>query len=208
MTCPVHKRKLLFGVAKNDADYTVQVMSRSGGKVVRESTCPFYSRWYDMLRRCYSKRSLIKRPTYSKVTVCDEWLTFSNFSSWMKSQDWEGKHLDKDLIGRGNSEYSPARCIFISPELNVFIKDSIRSKNNLMVGVSWHKRDKVFTSQCYDTLQRKLVHLGYFSSELEAHEKYLKYKIGLIPKLKCKGLISEEEENLLYSWYMSKGEQK
>lgn len=201
MTCPIHKRKLLFGIAKNDTDYAVQIMSKSNGKTTREFTCPFYSRWYDMLRRCYSKSALLKRPKYRGVTVCEEWLTFSNFSSWMKTQDWEGKHLDKDLVSRGNTVYSPDKCIFISPEINVFIKDSVRSKNGLSVGVSWHKRDEKFTSQCYDTLQRKLVHLGYFSSEQEAHQRYLMYKISLIPKLRAASLISKREEDLLNSWY-------
>ena len=201
MTCSIANRKLLYGVGTNDADYKVQHMRRIDGKVVRDYTCPYYSRWYDMLRRCYNKKALITHPKYGNVDVCEEWFTFSNFKSWMEQQDWEGKHLDKDLTFRGSKLYSPECCRFVSQELNLFIKEAFRSKNNLKVGVSWHKRDNKFTSQCYDYFKGKLVHLGYCLTEDEAHLKYLEYKVSLIPRMLEEGLITREEETLLYAWY-------
>ena len=48
-----------------------------------------------------------KYPTYEGVDVCEEWLTMSNFITWVESKDWEGKELDKDIICPGNKIYSP-----------------------------------------------------------------------------------------------------
>jgi len=72
-----------------------------------------------MLQRCYATPA--RQPTYEDCYVCDEWAYLSNFSWWMKGQDWEGKHLDKDLLG-DTYEYSPTKCCFISPRLNMLIE--------------------------------------------------------------------------------------
>jgi len=39
----------------------------------------------------------------------------------MERQDWEGKHLDKDILIPGNKIYSPDRCIFVSSLINLLI---------------------------------------------------------------------------------------
>ena len=195
-------RRLIYGVGFNDADYPVQRMSQEGGKVVREWTCPFYQRWYDILRRCYNKKALVKRPNYKNVEICEEWRLFSNFKAWMVKQDWEGKILDKDLKVKGNNVYSPETCIFIDNQINTFIREGHRSKNNLKVGVSYHKRDRVYTAQCYNFLDKKLVHLGYHEDEESAHKVYLHYKVNLIHKFYQVGMVTEEVYNLLLKWYL------
>ena len=203
MTWKKENRKLLYGVGLNDADYPVQIMRvNDEGKTERISTCPYYSRWYDILRRCYNKKSLRKRPTYEECYISEEWKTFSNFKEWMEKQEWEGKQLDKDLIIKDNREYSAETCIFVSGAVNTFISKAKRSKNGLLVGVSWHKRDKVFTAQCHDIILGKLVHLGYHDTEEEAHQAYLRYKKGLIPKMLEKGLITELEYTLITKWFI------
>lgn len=202
MTWNVKNRKLLYGVGINDANYPVQEMSvNSQGKTERLSTCPYYSRWYDILRRCYNKKALKSHPTYKDCFISEDWKVFSNFKQWMGKQDWEGKYLDKDLIVKGNKEYSENTCIFISNALNTFISKGKRSKNGLLVGVSWHKRDEVFTAQCHDIILGKLVHLGYHKTEQMAYEAYLVYKKNLIPRMLKEGLITEYEKVLVDNWY-------
>ena len=73
-----------------------------------------------MLQRCYSESHLVRQPTYKGCSVCEEWLTFSNFKSWMEQQDWEGKQLDKDLLVYKNKIYSPETCVFVSSVINSF----------------------------------------------------------------------------------------
>lgn len=99
------------GVGIMDADYIVDVREYWVENGKRKSrlvwSCPFHRKWSDMLVRCYSPKRLEYRQSYAGCYVCDEWLTFSNFKSWMEKQDWEGKHLDKDLLQTGSKVYSP-----------------------------------------------------------------------------------------------------
>lgn len=85
-------RRKILGVAINDAEYVVTAKV-DGVKI----SCPYYKVWANMLQRCYNKKEQERYPNYAGCTVCDEWLTFSTFKSWMERQDWRGKHLDKDI---------------------------------------------------------------------------------------------------------------
>ena len=129
----VKGKKLVYGVGINDADYATQIKKTIGyenGKQKQKLiwSCHFYEKWKSMLERCYSERFKIKFPTYKDCTVCEEWLTFSNFKSWMEEQDWQGKELDKDLLVVGNKIYSPQTCCFLTKMINTFIMDRENSK--------------------------------------------------------------------------------
>ena len=167
MALRLKSRKPLYGLGINDADYNVRYEVK--GKTI---TCPYYDRWHSMLRRCYGKRELIRNPTYTGCIVCDKWLTFSNFKAWMEQQEWEGKHLDKDILLEGNKVYCPEYCVFVSKLTNTFLLDSRKQRGEYMIGVNWHKRDEVFVAQCNNTFGISRFHkrhLGYFDTELEAH---------------------------------------
>ncbi len=125
-------QKLLFGVAINDTDEPV--MSSKGG--VRW-VCPKYARWYDMLRRTVGKHVTPKNQVYSNTGVSEDWLKFSFFKSWMSSQDFVGKHLDKDILGDG-SLYSAQTCCFIEPDVNAFIA-GMNTPVERLYGVSLRK---------------------------------------------------------------------
>lgn len=112
--------RLVYGVGINDAGYPVK------GKL---GVCKYYEVWKGMLQRCYSERARKNRPSYNSCEVVESWLTFSNFRIWMEKQDWKDKHLDKDLIEKGNKIYAPDKCIFISPRLNMFVVGSVRKKH-------------------------------------------------------------------------------
>lgn len=87
--------KLVYGVGINDCPKG----ETKGNKI--------YKTWAGMLKRCYSDAYHIERPTYKDCKVCGEWLTYSNFAEWAKTQDYEGKQLDKDIITPGNKIYCP-----------------------------------------------------------------------------------------------------
>ena len=170
----MRKRKLVRGVGINDADY--EVSPRINGRSVQ---CPFYDRWHNMLRRCYNKDYKDKYKSYSNCLVCDEWLYFMNFKSWMEKQDWQGKALDKDLLVSGNRVYSPNTCIFIDNHLNAFMIENIRQRGDYMIGVCRYTVEDVkkpFKARCKDPFSEKIIHLGTFSSELEAHKAWQERK--------------------------------
>ena len=180
-------KKLVHGVGINDADYVVRrfetIVVNDKQKLKRVWVCPFYRTWKSMLRRCYSIKTQNNQPTYIGCTVSKEWLTFSNFRSWMETQNFEGNQLDKDLLIEGNKVYSPQTCVFVTQTVNNFTIDSGASRGEWLIGVYWHKPTEKFMSQCSNPFTKKREHLGYFDSELEAHEAWLKRKLELAYEL-------------------------
>lgn len=160
--------KKYLGVGIMDADYPVQPLLPNG----KRDRCPYYDRWYGMIKRCYSEIELSRFPTYKGCSVCDEWLYFSNFKSWMEQQDWEGKHLDKDLLVAHNKIYSPETCVFIAPSINSFLLKSDKNRGDYPLGVTFRKDCNKFRPRCGKTLG-----LGLFSTPQEAHRAWQKEKI-------------------------------
>jgi len=180
-------QKLVYGVGINDADYHVQekiTLGYENGKQRRKLVwvCPFYEKWQHMLRRCYSEKYQDKHPTYKGCSVCQEWLTFSKFRAWMEKQDWENKHLDKDILCPGNKVYSPETCVFVDQRVNLFITERNASRGKYMIGVHWCIYKNRYLAKCSNG-DGKQIYLGGFNSELEAHKTWLDYKLKLAYKL-------------------------
>ena len=167
------KKATVCGIGINDADYNVReyvsvvVDGKKKYKLVWE--CPYYATWNRMLMRCYSEAYQKRKSTYKGCSVCEEWLTFSNFRAWMVQQDWKGRDLDKDLLFEGNKVYSPETCVFISGMLNRFFLAREASRGEHMIGVCWNKEKSKFQSNCRNPFLNKNEHLGLFDTELEAH---------------------------------------
>lgn len=170
--------KLVYGVGINDADYSVN--TRFGKNRIM---CPFYSRWANMLERCYSKVYQAKQPSYIDCTVCAEWLTFSKFKEWMEGQDWNGKQLDKDLLIDQNKHYSPSTCVFVDSSVNQFLKDRAACRGEFKIGVYYSKSRHCFISSCRNPITKKREFLGHFDTEEDAHLAWKKRKHELACKL-------------------------
>ena len=172
----ITKRKLIHGVAANDALYMVNFLT--GGKLLR---CPYYDVWKNLIQRAYSDKFRKKRPCYANVTICKEWLSFSNFKAWMEAQDWKGKDLDKDIIKIGNKHYSPDNCRFVAGAINRLVLDRVVGKGLYPTGVNWDKRSSKFQSKV--TRFGKIFNLGLFSTAEEAALTYRKAKSDHIRKV-------------------------
>ena len=158
----------LYGVGVNDADYFV------APKVLGvQNMCPFYQRWKDMLYRCYSPNAKIKYLTYKDAYVCEEWKTFTNFKKWMELQDWEGNDLDKDILVRGNKEYSPSTCAFVSSQTNTLILDSLAARGVNPIGVTKHGRG--FRARSKNGCGSN-VYIGTYQNIKDAENAYWSYK--------------------------------
>lgn len=127
------KNKLVYGHGVNDASYNVYKYKWDGKTNKAIWKCPFYTKWSAVLQRCYSEKVQEKYPSYKGCSVCDDWLIFSNFRKWMKTQDWAGKELDKDISG--SKIYSPETCLMVSPGINKFFRDILSNKRSF--GYSW-----------------------------------------------------------------------
>ena len=168
--------KLVHGVGINDSDYAVTVNEYTQGKWKQVWMCPFYLRWKDMLARCYG---LNRGTTYDECTVSDEWLTFSSFRTWMEKQDWQGNHLDKDLLLYGNKVYSADTCVFISPVVNTFLNEGRGNHGPWPIGVYWHKTYRKFKAQVSNPFNKYREHLGFFTCQNEAHKAWLSRKLEI-----------------------------
>lgn len=168
------RNKYIFGVGINDAWYFTNA-NVEGKKV----TCPYYRKWYEMLRRCYSERYHALYPTYKECTVCEEWLTFSNFKSWMEGEDWLDKELDKDIIVPDNKIYSPETCVFVTKAINyLLIKKPTVTSNSGKVGVFYDKKWDNYAAQC--CVNGKIKKIGRYKTLEEAYKAYVLFKYDVL----------------------------
>jgi hypothetical protein len=178
--------RLVRGVGINDADYEVTryKITTVGDKVskTQEWTCPFYSKWVNMLNRCYNVKIHKNQPTYADCVVCDEWLRFSTFKKWMLDQDWANKQLDKDILLTNCKIYSPDTCAFVDKRVNVFLIESTSARGEYPIGVNLFKPSGRFVAKiCKGSGTQK--HLGYFDTAEEAHQCWLTNKLKLAKEL-------------------------
>ena len=169
-------KRLIYGVAMNDADYCVNRYVIENGKNKRVWICPMYLTWRNMIMRCYSPGCQEKHPTYAKCSVVPEWLLFSNFRSWMEGEDWNGKELDKDILSPGNKVYGPDLCVFVISRLNAFLTDHGAARGEWPIGVSIEKDCGRFKASCSNPFTARLENLGRYARPEEAHMAWRRRK--------------------------------
>ena len=163
-----------------------------------------YKTWSGMIKRCYSKNTQEKQPSYKDVTVCKEWHNFQNFAQWYEenynTKTMQGWHLDKDIICPDCKIYSPETCCFVPSEINsLFVKNNI-NRGCLPIGVSFHKKIKKYSVNINKKSSR--VHLGYYVSIKEAFQAYKEVKENYIKEVanKWKELISDKVYEVMYNY--------
>ena len=163
-----------------------------------------YVLWNNMLKRCYSDIYQKKYPTYEGCEVSDNFKSYEYFYEWCNKQigfdnkDWQ---LDKDLLVKGNKIYSESTCVFIPAEINSLLTKCTASRGEHLIGVCWHKRDKVFMTTVGKS-KGKREHLGYFKTELEAFKAYKTAKESFIKEQanKWKNKIDVRAYNALMNY--------
>ena len=159
------KKPKKYGVGINDAWYVIS--ATVDGKTI---LCPIYIKWTGMLDHCYSKAVHKRKPSYIGDTVCEEWLTFSNFRDDMLTQDWEGMVLTKNIINPNNKVYSPETCLFVPQALSQLIVSITKPRGDHLMGVTFDKKNKKFRAGI--SLDGKQKHLGCYQTEQLAHEAF------------------------------------
>lgn len=173
--------KTVFNFGINDSIEPVQTKGWVNGVYKVNWRCPFYTKWTNMLKRCYGANS-----DYENCTVSEEWRSFSNFKEWMKSKPWCGKHLDKDLFGE--NIYSPDTCVFISNEMNSFMKSSV-NKFGLPRGVSRSSSGSLYA---HISIEGKNHYLGIYENVVDAKQAYTLAKVN-----RAKVIFKEEPPYIL-----------
>ena len=186
-------KKLVFGVGINDADYYTQKKKviNLGGLVIPAWVCPFYAQWKHMLERGYCPKFLKKNPTYVGVTLQKEWLVFSNFRSWMLTQDWEGKQLDKDILYLGNKVYSEHTCIFVHQKLNKFFNQNGNIRGDYPIGVTYEVSSGRYVSRCCNVITGIRKTIGRYGTPQDAHIAWYNYKMALAVEICYTDLVDD-----------------
>ena len=158
---PMNKtKKLVQGIGINDMPV---------GYRDRHEKPSLYGMWNNLLERVSGGKNgtfYDRRPWYRGTTVCEEWLTLSNFITWVKSHEsWQGKSIDKDILCPGNKHYSPETCVLVSGDLNNLLTDCARGRGKYPKGVV--KDRSKYRARVGGTNNR--IELGSYATVEEAH---------------------------------------
>ena len=118
--------------------------SKEDGKITA-----MYNSWHKMFVRCYDKRYLTEKSTYTGCEVDERFHNFQDFGVWYVENYYtvgsEVMHLDKDIMVKGNKVYSPDTCVFVPSRINMLIINNKRSRGKYPVGVL--KTGKRYTAE-------------------------------------------------------------
>lgn len=172
-------KRLVFGVGINDVDYIINESITIGyidGKQKQKViwVCPYYKKWVDLLKRCYSDKYQARYPTYVGCTIDPDWLCLSNFIKWVDSQpnrNWRNCEPDKDLLISGNKHYSPETVAFVTKQVNYFTLSNKGGRGEYMLGVVGITPSGKFRSGCQNPFIKKVKEFRHIT-ELEAHKAW------------------------------------
>lgn len=159
-------------------------------EIAERSQCPARARWLSVMQRCYDETQL--EPAYYTANICTQWHSFTSFENWIVKQpgfNMKGWELDKDLLIRGNTLYSPETCVFLPKKINTALIRCDKQRGKFPVGVSQNKTGRKFEAWCGDGVRSR--YLGVFETVEEA---FLCYKLKKEDTLKG---FAEEYKELL-----------
>jgi len=153
-----------------------------------------YTKWTDLLKRCYSKSTQERQPTYKGCSVDERWYNFQNFAEWFENNYIKGWHLDKDILMKGNKIYSPETCCFVPQEINSLFTKGESCRGDYPIGVT--KVGKKFKAVL------KGLGLGTFDTPKEAFQAYKTAKEAYIKEVadKWKLIITPEVYEAMYNY--------
>lgn len=164
------------GIIKNPNFKNVYGFGVTGDEFANVRELKSYKTWCSMIERCYSKKHIMKRPTYENISVCEEWVYYRNFKEWYDKNYYEveGERmcLDKDILIKNNKVYSPESCIYVPNTINLlFLKK--KNDRNGVIGVV-KKGNKYIARTNVGKSKKK--HIGSYDNEIEAFNAYKRAK--------------------------------
>lgn len=179
-------KKSMFGIGWlgcNDADAT------------RDNY--IYSKWANMMQRCYDEETHRLKPYYAPCTTEIEWLNFSNYREWHKENMMGDRKvdLDKDVLIQGNTVYSSETCTLIPHFTNTLFEER-GADTNIVLKNTTGKYDVTMS------ILGKNEDVGTFDTEEEARQGYIDYKQDYIRDYarKCKGKVPHKTYEAMMNW--------
>lgn len=158
--------------------------------------------WSGILRRAHDPLFLKRNPSYMEVTVNKEMYYFPDFYDWCCSQkgsDQNNWHIDKDILFKGNKEYSFTKCCFVPFDINMLLTARKSERGNTPMGVS---QEISGTYRAYVNECGKLLHLGVYPTMEDAFAVYKREKERIIRNqaIKWKSELDVRVYNALMNW--------
>lgn len=159
-----------------------------------------YKHWQNMLLRCYNEKWRSKWPSYAECTVCEDWLTYSNFRKWFNDNYINGYQLDKDVLCKGSKIYSPNTCCFIPQRINSLLINHKAKRGKYPIGVTkYGRRYCAMISK-----NKEHFHIGVYDTAQEAFVAYKREKECYIKEVATEyyneGKITENVYLALMNW--------
>ena len=167
-----------------------------------------YLRWHDMINRCYNDKFHERNPQYKGCTVCEEWLNYSNFKVWYEQNKIKGMQfdLDKDILFKGNKEYSAATVVFVPHEINTLFVNCKKNRGDYPVGVHFDKEENKYRAGM--SFMGERIRLGRFDTVESAFARYKEYKEDFIKDIaeQYKDEIPDKVYQAMLNWVVEIGD--
>lgn len=161
-----------------------------------------YLRWHDMINRCYNAKFHERHPQYKNCTVCEEWLNYSNFKHWYYKNKLQGLNfdLDKDILFKGNTVYSPSTVAFVPHIINTLFINAKKVRGDLPVGVHFDTEKGKYRAAM--NFMGNNIKLGRFDTAEEAFKRYKEYKEDFIEDMaeQYKDVLPNKVYDAMMSW--------
>lgn len=159
-----------------------------------------YSKWANMMQRCYDEETHKLKPYYAVCTAEIEWLNFSNYREWHRENMMGDRKvdLDKDVLIQGNTVYGSQTCTLIPHFTNTIFEDR-GADTNIVLNNTTNKYDVTMS------VLGKKEEVGTFATEEEAKHKFISYKQDYIRKFaqKCKGKVPNKTYEAMMNWIVT-----
>ena len=120
-----------------------------GWRLENEWNKRVYKTWSHMIERCYDDKYHKRQPTYKNCSVCNRWLTLSNFIHDFKLIDGYDEIkflngelcLDKDIKSNGeNKEYCLCQCLLVSKSENARQSNKTMDYSNISIKIAQYNK--------------------------------------------------------------------
>lgn len=157
-----------------------------------------YSKWANMMQRCYDEETHRLKPYYALCTAEIEWHNFSNYREWHKENAMGDRKLDldKDILVRGNTVYGSETCTLIPHFTNTVFETTKGIETNIVYKNETGKYDVTMS------VLGKREEVGTFATEEKAKQEFIAYKQDYIRKFaqKCKGKVPDKTYEAMMNW--------
>lgn len=166
--------------------------------MMNSTSSPHYTKWYNMLSRCYYKKDSDKKNTYAGDSVSSEWHFLSEFYNWLISINGYtsgrdsytcGKCIDKNLIIPASSIYSKETCVFVSSKINkiTFIRER---DDELPIGIRKERNGHFSVRFCNKYIATK-------PTAIEAHMVWLGERIKYMSQVAKEEAVNDKVGSML-----------